>query len=193
MSPPTFTVSRPAFPPVHNPLSAMDQPISERLSGRWDRQCPTRWFKFAQNGSFSIQNNRGLVQVRNRYAAASWIGRSCTRNQVDGAPGERLFETCQLTCRPLFQFLRHPATTHRGVVIRRDINMGGKATRRRTDFPYYKAQEYVEVKLAWMDARKEAFKDLAEARAFLVANVAPKRHRIIVVEANGRRILETTG
>jgi hypothetical protein len=69
----------------------------------------------------------------------------------------------------------------------------GKATLRRTDFPYYKAQKYVEEKLAWMDARKEAFTDLQEARAFLLANVAPRPHRIIVVERNGRRILESTG
>lgn len=69
----------------------------------------------------------------------------------------------------------------------------GKATLRRTDFPYYKVQEYVERKLAWMDARKEAFSDLAEARAFLALHVAPRPHRIIIVERNGRRILESSG
>ena len=63
-------------------------------------------------------------------------------------------------------------------------------TKRRTDFPYYKVQELSDRMLCWVDARKEAFSDLAEARRFAAEHVQPRKSRIVVVERDGRRVLE---
>lgn len=66
----------------------------------------------------------------------------------------------------------------------------GKATKRRTVFPYFKAQVIDSRTLAWMDARKEAFDSLDQCRSFLATGFSGRRTRIVIVERGGRRVLE---
>ena len=73
---------------------------------------------------------------------------------------------------------------------RRVLKGGSRASARRSEFPYFKVQRIDSRVLAWMDARKEAFDTLEEARRFLAEQVAPRAARIIIVEREGRRILE---
>lgn len=73
---------------------------------------------------------------------------------------------------------------------RRVLKGGSRASARRSEFPYFKVQRIDPRVLAWMDARKEAFNTLEEARRFIAEQVAPQAARIIIVEREGRRVLE---
>lgn len=67
----------------------------------------------------------------------------------------------------------------------------GKPAKRRTIFPYYKVLTRSDVSLAWVEARKEAFNSLEEARAFIARDLAPRPGRVLIVEGErSRRVLE---
>lgn len=66
----------------------------------------------------------------------------------------------------------------------------GKPTKRRSVFPYFKVQVRSNRLLCWVDARKEAFDSLDDAKAFIASELVKQQSRIIVVNANCRRILE---
>jgi len=66
----------------------------------------------------------------------------------------------------------------------------GKPSKRRSAYPYYRVQKFETKSMAWMDARKEGFDELEEARIYIQTSVTPSKGRIIIVEAHGRRVLE---
>jgi len=61
---------------------------------------------------------------------------------------------------------------------------------RRLDFPYYKVHKRDKKLLSWIDARKEAFASLEEAKRFIVEELNGEESRILVVEKNKRYIFE---
>ena len=66
-----------------------------------------------------------------------------------------------------------------------------KAGKRRKVFPYYKVLTMSNVSLSWVDARKEAFDTLEEAKIFITQELGDKPSRVIVVEGErSRRVLE---
>jgi hypothetical protein len=66
----------------------------------------------------------------------------------------------------------------------------GKASRPRTQFPYYKVHVLDPEKLAWVDGRKEAFESLAEAKSFIADVLQHREARIFVVTSRGRSVYE---
>jgi hypothetical protein len=65
-----------------------------------------------------------------------------------------------------------------------------KPRRWRKDFPYYKVQIYNEILNSWVDER-EAYPSLAEARQLIKTRFSSRRVRIMVVEREGRHVLQT--
>lgn len=66
-----------------------------------------------------------------------------------------------------------------------------KAGKRRKIFPYYKVLTMSDISLSWVDARREAFDTLEEAKRFIAQNLVGKSSRVIVVEGErSRRVLE---
>ena len=63
-------------------------------------------------------------------------------------------------------------------------------TKPRTKFPYYKVQSHSAQQCSWVNDRKEAFDSLEEAQAYIHQRAARRRFRIMVVEENGRRVLD---
>ena len=65
-----------------------------------------------------------------------------------------------------------------------------KPRRWRKEFPYYKVQVLDDIINSWKDERT-AFDTLEEAQGYIARKIAPKTARIVVVESNGRHVLET--
>jgi hypothetical protein len=64
-----------------------------------------------------------------------------------------------------------------------------KPRRWRKDFPYFKIQLFSKLVNSWMDEQK-AYPSVEEARAARVKKFPGELSRIVVVESNGRRILQ---
>jgi hypothetical protein len=64
----------------------------------------------------------------------------------------------------------------------------GKPSKPRTKFPYYKVHIYDDVKLAWIDARKEAFNTLEEAKIYIDEALPNQKARILEVNERGRHV-----
>lgn len=60
----------------------------------------------------------------------------------------------------------------------------------RKEYPYYKVQVLDEIINSWKDERKP-FDTVDEAQEHIAKNISPKAARIIIVESNGRRVLES--
>ncbi len=65
-----------------------------------------------------------------------------------------------------------------------------KPRRWRKDFPYYKIQTYREVSQSWSDEPR-AYANLAEVRRTIRTRFADRRARIVIVERERRRVLDT--
>ncbi|MEM9409745.1 MAG: hypothetical protein AAGA30_01445 [Planctomycetota bacterium] len=65
-----------------------------------------------------------------------------------------------------------------------------KKSRPRKDFPYYKVQVFSDRQFCWVDARKEAFGELEDAKTFIARVIDSNKVRIQVVEEKKRYILE---
>lgn len=64
-----------------------------------------------------------------------------------------------------------------------------KPRRWRKDFPYFKIQLFNNVVNSWMDEQK-AYASVEEAKSAKVTKFSGELTRIVVVESNGRRILQ---
>lgn len=67
----------------------------------------------------------------------------------------------------------------------------GKAGKRRKVFPYYSVQTISELSFCWVDARKEGFDTLEEAKEFIANELAGRSSRVTIIEGErDRRVLE---
>jgi hypothetical protein len=64
----------------------------------------------------------------------------------------------------------------------------GKPSKPRTKFPYYKVHIYDDTKLAWVDARREAFNTLEEAKLYIDEALTNRKARILEVSERGRHV-----
>ncbi|MCI0487657.1 MAG: hypothetical protein L0229_13780 [Blastocatellia bacterium] len=65
-----------------------------------------------------------------------------------------------------------------------------KPRRWRKEFPYYKVQVFDDVVSSWKDERR-AFDTVEAAQEYIAEKVAPMSARIVIVERDGRRVLDT--
>lgn len=65
-----------------------------------------------------------------------------------------------------------------------------KPRRRRKKFPYYKIQVYNEIFKSWKDIQR-AFDTVETARDYIEKRIGPQTARIMVVERNARRLLDS--
>ena len=66
----------------------------------------------------------------------------------------------------------------------------GKPSKPRTDFPYYKVHVYDTTRLAWVDARREAFDTLEDARAYIAEKLPTRQARIYEITERGRHVYQ---
>lgn len=66
-----------------------------------------------------------------------------------------------------------------------------KPRRWRKDFPYYKVQVFSDVSISWMD-EPLAYDSAVEAEEAIRRKFATQQARIVVVEREGRHVLESS-
>lgn len=64
----------------------------------------------------------------------------------------------------------------------------GKPSRPRSNFPYYKVHVFDKKNLAWIDARKEAFDSLNDAKLYISEKLSKRKSRILIVTERGRKV-----
>lgn len=66
--------------------------------------------------------------------------------------------------------------------------MMGRISKPRSKFPYYKVHIFNNTKLVWIDARKEAFDTLQEAKLYITEKLSDQQTRILEVTERARRV-----